>query len=57
MLELLETNSKNVSMMQQNIAFLQNEINVKNECIIKTELVFLAIINNITTEKKRTLNN
>ena len=40
-------------MMQQNIAVLQNEINVKNECIIKTKSVFLDIINNMTKEKER----
>ena len=39
--------------MQQNIAVLQNEINVKNECIIKTKSVFLDIINNMTKEKER----
>ena len=39
-------------MMQQNIAVLQNEINVKNECIIKTKSAFLDIINSITKEKE-----
>ena len=39
-------------MMQQIINVLQNEINVKNECIIKTESSFLDIIYNITKEKE-----